>query len=48
MNCIFKLNERISTLASEMVSLGASTRFSVGGNRIAEDGDGSAPEKKED
>lgn len=33
MNCIFKLNERISTLASEMVSLGASTRFSVGGNR---------------
>ena len=33
MNCIFKLNERISTLAGEMVSLGASTRFSVGGNR---------------
>ena len=33
MNCIFKLNERISELASEMVSLGASTRFSVGGNR---------------
>lgn len=33
MNCIFKLNERISTLAGEMVSLGASTRFSVGGRR---------------
>ena len=33
MNCIFKLNERISTLAGEMVALGASTRFSVGGNR---------------
>lgn len=33
MNCIFKLNERISALAGEMVSLGASTRFSVGGNR---------------
>ena len=33
MNCIFKLNERISTLAGEMVSLGASTRFAVGGNR---------------
>ena len=31
MNCIFKLNERISSLASEMVSLGASTRFAVGG-----------------
>lgn len=41
MNCIFKLNERISTLAGEMVSLGASTRFSVGGNResIGEDDD---------
>ena len=38
MNCIFKLNERISTLASEMVSLGASTRFSVGGNRTIADG----------
>lgn len=33
MNCIFKLNERISTLAGEMVSLGASTRFAVGGKR---------------
>lgn len=33
MNCIFKLNERISTLAGEMVSLGASTRFSVGKDR---------------
>jgi len=33
MNCIFKLNERISELAGELVSLGASTRFSVGGNR---------------
>ena len=33
MNCIFKLNERISALAGEMVSLGASTRFAVGGNR---------------
>ena len=33
MNCIFKLNERISDLAGEMVSLGASTRFAVGANR---------------
>ena len=33
MNCIFKLNERISELAGELVSLGASTRFSVGANR---------------
>jgi hypothetical protein len=33
MNCIFKLNERISALAGEMVSLGASTRFAVGANR---------------
>lgn len=33
MNCIFKLNERISTLAGEMVSLDASTRFSVGKDR---------------
>ena len=33
MNCIFKINERISALAGELVSLGASTRFSVGGNR---------------
>lgn len=41
MNCIFKLNERISALAGELVSLGASTRFSVGGNResIGEDDD---------
>ncbi len=48
MNCIFKLNERISTLASEMVSLGASTRFSVGGNResIGED-DNHTPDGKE-
>ena len=37
MNCIFKLNERISTLASELVSLGASTRFAVGGDRAAMD-----------
>ena len=29
LNCIFKLNDRISALANEMVSLGASTRFSV-------------------
>lgn len=40
MNCIFKLNERISTLAGEMVALGASTRFSVGGNRETVDKDG--------
>ena len=33
MNCIFKLNERISELAGELVSLGASTRFSVGRDR---------------
>jgi len=46
MNCIFKLNERISTLASEMVSLGASTRFAVGGDRAAMD-ETPAP-KKED
>lgn len=41
MNCIFKLNERISALAGELVSLGASTRFSVGANResIGEDDD---------
>ena len=45
MNCIFKLNERISTLASEMVSLGASTRFSVGGDRAAMD---EAPTQKEE
>ncbi|MBE5797929.1 MAG: 4Fe-4S dicluster domain-containing protein [Clostridiales bacterium] len=47
MNCIFKLNERISTLASEMVSLGASTRFSVGGNRESI-GDDDILSKKED
>ena len=33
LNCIFKLNDRISTLAEEMVSLGVSTRFSVGADR---------------
>ena len=44
MNCIFKLNERISALAGELVSLGASTRFSVGGNR-QEIG---APDQKEE
>ena len=47
MNCIFKLNERISTLASEMVSLGASTRFSVGGNRTIADGS-AAPDASAD
>ncbi len=46
MNCIFKLNERISTLASEMVTLGASTRFSVGGNRTIDDG--AAPDSTAD
>ncbi len=44
MNCIFKINERISALAGELVSLGASTRFSVGGNRQ----DMGAPDAKED
>jgi hypothetical protein len=39
MNCIFKLNERISTLASEMLDLGVSTRFSVGANREGEEGE---------
>ncbi|MBQ2834118.1 MAG: 4Fe-4S binding protein [Clostridia bacterium] len=29
LNCIFKLNDRISSLAAEMVSLGASTRFNT-------------------
>ena len=29
LNCIFKLNDRISALASEMVTLGASTRFNT-------------------
>ena len=29
LNCIFRLNDRINKLAAEMVSLGASTRFSV-------------------
>ena len=43
MNCIFKLNERISELAGELVSLGASTRFAVGGNR--QDG---VPDQKEE
>ena len=47
MNCIFKLNERISALAGEMVSLGASTRFSVGGNRTTGEEDES-PDKKEE
>ncbi|MGN0753238.1 MAG: [Fe-Fe] hydrogenase large subunit C-terminal domain-containing protein [Aristaeellaceae bacterium] len=49
MNCIFKLNERISDLAGEMVSLGASTRFSVGGNRqeIGADQDAPAPDEEE-
>ena len=47
MNCIFKLNERISTLASEMVSLGASTRFSVGGNRVDVDAKNGNPDGKE-
>ena len=48
MNCIFKLNERISALASEMVSLGASTRFSVGGNRESMGDDDNTLDKKED
>ena len=48
MNCIFKLNERISTLASEMVSLGASTRFSVGANRTIDDGRSAHDADKED
>ena len=39
MNCIFKLNERISTLASEMLDLGVSTRFSVGANREGKEGE---------
>ena len=47
MNCIFKLNERISTLAGEMVSLGASTRFSVGGNRESIDEDDNILHRKE-
>ena len=29
LNCIFRLNDRISNLASEMVALGASTRFNT-------------------
>ena len=29
LNCIFKLNDRISSLAAEMVTLGASTRFNT-------------------
>ena len=47
MNCIFKLNERISTLAGEMVSLGASTRFSVGGNRDDMSGSEKQADEKE-
>ena len=49
MNCIFKLNERISELAGELVSLGASTRFSVGGNRpeVGEKSELSANTKEE-
>jgi len=43
MNCIFKLNERISELAGELVSLGASTRFKVGANRKDD-----APDQKEE
>ena len=39
MNCIFKINERISDLAGQLVSLGASTRFSVGANRQEIGGD---------
>ena len=48
MNCIFKLNERISTLASEMVSLGASTRFAVGANRTvaAPDAENTDPQEE--
>lgn len=45
MNCIFKLNERISELAGELVSLGASTRFSVGGNRLEVGGENAASAK---
>jgi len=48
MNCIFKLNERISALAGEMVSLGASTRFSVGANRTTGDEEDNTPDKKEE
>ena len=29
LNCIFKLNDRIGSLAAEMVTLGASTRFNT-------------------
>ncbi len=48
MNCIFKLNERISALAGEMVSLGASTRFSVGGNREKMSGEEDDPAGKKE
>ena len=48
MNCIFKLNERISALAGELVSLGASTRFSVGGNRTTGEDEDKTPDKKEE
>ena len=38
LNCIFKLNDRISSLAAEMVTLGASTRFNTreDSNRLRE------------
>ena len=38
LNCIFKLNDRINALASEMITLGASTRFNTrqGSARLAE------------
>ncbi len=39
LNCIFKLNDRIGTLAAEMVSLGVSTRFSVGGSEDESEND---------
>ncbi len=48
MNCIFKINERISALAGELVSLGASTRFSVGGNRQEMDGESGDTAGKEE
>ena len=48
MNCIFKLNERISALAGEMVALGASTRFSVGANRTTGEEEDNTPDKKEE
>ncbi len=48
MNCIFKINERISALAGELVSLGASTRFSVGGNRQEMNGESGENAAKEE